>query len=155
MAAVTVHSDFKKIVCHCFHFFPSICREVMEPDDMILAFWMLSFKLAFSLSSFTFTQRLYSSSSFSAIRMVLSTYLRLLIFLLAVLIPACDSYSPGFLMMYLACKLNKQRDNIQYFEMLDNNDLTFYWETLGKELWKLYEKFNLKLFEKCFCSFIQ
>ena len=29
-------------------------------------------------------------------------------------------------MMYLACKLNKQRDNIQYFKMLDNNDLTFY-----------------------------
>ena len=105
-------------------------------DAMILAFWMLSFKPAFSLASFTFTQKLYSSSSFSAIRMVLSTYLRLLIFLLAVLIPACDSYSPGFLMMYLACKLNKQRDNIQYFEMLDNNDLTFYWETLGKELWK-------------------
>ena len=69
-------------------------------------------------------------------RMVLSTYLRLLIFILAVLIPACDSYSPAFLMMYLACKLIKQRDNIQYFKMLGNNDLTFCWETLGKELWK-------------------
>ena len=32
---------------------PSICHEVMGPDAMILVFWMLSFKPAFSLSSFT------------------------------------------------------------------------------------------------------
>ena len=31
---------------------PSICHEVMRPDVMILVFWMLSFKPAFSLSSF-------------------------------------------------------------------------------------------------------
>ena len=37
----------------------------------------------------------------------------LLIFLLAILIPACDSSSPAFLMMYSAHKLNKQGDNIQ------------------------------------------
>ena len=30
----------------------SICREVMEPDDMILVFWRLSFKPTLSLSSF-------------------------------------------------------------------------------------------------------
>ena len=40
-------------------------------------------------------------------------YLRLLIFLLAILIPACASSSPEFLMMYSAYKLNKQGDNIQ------------------------------------------
>ena len=34
---------------------PSLCHEVMEPDAMILVFWMLSFKPAFTLSSFTFT----------------------------------------------------------------------------------------------------
>ena len=50
---------------------------------------MLSFKLTFSLSSFTFIKRLFSSSSLSVIRVVSSAYLRLLIFLLAVLIPAC------------------------------------------------------------------
>ena len=33
---------------------PSICHEVIAPDAMILVFWMLSFKPAFSLSSFTF-----------------------------------------------------------------------------------------------------
>ena len=42
-----------------------------------------------------------------------SAYLRLLIFLLAILIPACVSFSPAFLMMYSAYKLNKQGDNIQ------------------------------------------
>ena len=42
-----------------------------------------------------------------------SAYLRLLIFLLAILIPAFASCSPVFLMMYSACKLNKQGDNIQ------------------------------------------
>ena len=65
---------------------PSICHEVMGPDAMISVLWMLNFKLAFSLSSFTFIQRLFSSSSLSAIRVVSSAYLRLLIFLLAILI---------------------------------------------------------------------
>ena len=38
---------------------PSICHEVMGPDAMILVFWMLNFKPAFSLSSFTFIKRLF------------------------------------------------------------------------------------------------
>ena len=46
---------------------PFICHEVMGPDAMIIVFWMLSFKLTFSLSSFTF-KRLFSSSLLSAIR---------------------------------------------------------------------------------------
>ena len=49
----------------------------------------------------------------SAIRVVSSAYLRFLIFLPAILIPACASSSPAFLMMYSAYKLNKQGDNIQ------------------------------------------
>ena len=92
---------------------PSICHEVMRPDAMILVFWMLSFKLTFLLSSFTFIKRLFSSSSLSAIRVVSSAYLRLLIFLLAILIPACASSSLAFCVMYSAYKLNKQDDNIQ------------------------------------------
>ena len=72
--------------------------------------WVL--KPTFSLSSFTFIRRLYSSS-LSAIRVVSPAYLRLLIFLLAVLIPACASSSPTFRMIYSACKLNKQGDNMQ------------------------------------------
>ena len=42
-----------------------------------------------------------------------SAYLRLLIFLPAILIPTCVSSSPAFRMMYSAHKLNKQVDNIQ------------------------------------------
>ena len=42
-----------------------------------------------------------------------SAYLRLLIFLPAILIPACASSSPAFCMMYSAYKLNNQVDNIQ------------------------------------------
>ena len=61
----------------------------MGLDAMSLVFWMLSFKPAFSLFSFTFIKRLFSSSSLSAIRVVSSAYLRLLIFLPATLIPAC------------------------------------------------------------------
>ena len=49
---------------------PSICHEVMGLDAMILDFLMLSFKTAFSLSSFTLIKRLCSSSLLSAIRMV-------------------------------------------------------------------------------------
>ena len=59
---------------------PSICHEVMGPDAMNLVFWMLSFKPTFSLSSFTFNKRLFSSSLFSAIRAVSYAYLRLLYF---------------------------------------------------------------------------
>ena len=42
-----------------------------------------------------------------------SAYLRLLIFLPAILIPACASSSPAFHLMYSAYKLNRQGDNIQ------------------------------------------
>ena len=49
----------------------------------------------------------------SAIRVVSSVYMRLLISLPEILIPACASSSPAFLMMYSAQKWNKQGDNIQ------------------------------------------
>ena len=81
---------------------PSICHEVMGPDVMILVFWMLSFKPTFSLSSFTFRKRLFSSSLLSAVIVVSSAYLRLLIFLLAFLISACASFRLAFHMMYSA-----------------------------------------------------
>ena len=40
-AAVHFHSDFgahKKKICHCFHFPPTICHEVMGLDAIILVF---------------------------------------------------------------------------------------------------------------------
>ena len=71
---------------------PSICHEVMGSDAKILVFWILSYKPKFSLSPFTFIKRPFSSSP-SAITVVSSAYMRLLIFLPANLIPACTSSS--------------------------------------------------------------
>ena len=58
MAAVTVHSDFggqenkiKSVTVSAFS--PSTCHEIMGLDALILVLWILSFKLAFSPSSFT------------------------------------------------------------------------------------------------------
>ena len=99
-------------ICYCFLFPHSICYEGMGPDAIIFVFSMLSFKPTFSLFSFTFIKRLISYS-LSAIKVGSSTYLRLLIFLLAVLIPACPSSSQVFCMLYSSYKLNKQGDNIQ------------------------------------------
>ena len=71
------------------------------------------FKPTFSFSFFTFIKRLFSSSLLSDVRVVSSAYLRLLIFLPAILIPTCALSSPVFPMMYSAYKLNKQGENIQ------------------------------------------
>ena len=115
MAAVTICSDFGALINKVSHYFD--CFPIYLPwsdgtrcHDL---FWMLNFKPAFSFSSFTFIKRLFSSSLLSAIKVVSSAYLRLLIILLAILIPACASSSPAFLMMYSAYKSNKQGDNIQ------------------------------------------
>ena len=80
-------------------FSPSISHELMGLDAMIFVFWMLSFKPAFSLSSFTLIKRLFSSSSLSALRVVISAYLRLLIFLPAIFSPVYASSSQAFHMM--------------------------------------------------------
>ena len=80
-------------------FSPSICHEVMGLDAKILVFLMVSFKPAFSLSSFTLIKRFFSSSSLYAFRVVSFAYLRLLTFLSAILIPACDSSSLAYHMM--------------------------------------------------------
>ena len=57
MVAVTICNDFgakENKTLNIFH-------EVMGLDDMISVFGMLSFKPAFSPSSFTFTKGLFSS----------------------------------------------------------------------------------------------
>ena len=82
---------------------PCICHEVRGLDT----------KTAFPLSSFTLIKGLFSSLSLSAVRVVSSTYLRLLLFLLAILIPACDSLSLAFHSMSSAYKLIKQDDDTQ------------------------------------------
>ena len=121
MAVVTNCSNFgpqeNKVYLLCFFHVsivsPSIWHEVMGPDAMTFILSMLSFKPAFSLSTFTFIKRLYSSSSFYTIRVVSSAYLRLLVFLPEILVLACASSNLAFHMMYSVYKLNKQGDNIQ------------------------------------------
>ena len=71
MAAITICSDLepkkiKSVIVSTF--FPSICHEVMGLNAKILVFRRLSFKSAFSLSSFTLTKKLFSSSSLFAIQ---------------------------------------------------------------------------------------
>ena len=104
MAAVTISSDFTapKNSLSLFPLFLHLFATKWQ-DQMP----------TFSLSSLTCIKRLFSSSSLSAIRVVSSVCLRLLIFLPAILIPACASSSPAFHLMYSAYKLNKQGDNIQ------------------------------------------
>ena len=117
MAAVTTHSDpgvQENKICHCFHFSPFYLTWSHGTRCHNLSFWMLSYKPAFSLVSFTFIKKLFNSSSFPATKMVLSAYLRLLSFLPEILTPACDSSNLAFHKMYYsAYKLNKQGDNIQ------------------------------------------
>ena len=67
---------------------------MIGPDAMILVFCMLSFKPVFSLSSRGSHQEALSSS-LSAFRVVSYAYLRLLIFLPTILIPACDLIFPS------------------------------------------------------------
>ena len=130
MAAVTVDSDFgaqENKVCPCFHRFPVYVWWSDGTRCHYVCFWMLSF----SFSSLTFIKRLINFSSLSAIRVVSSAYLRLLILLLAILIPACASSRRAFRMMHSAYKLNKQGDSIQPwctpFTVLNQSTVS-YWD---------------------------
>ena len=102
-----------KIVSHCFplflHLFAIKWWDRM-PWSSFSEYWVLSL---FSPLLFHPHQEVLFPSSLSAIRVVSSAYLRLLIFLPAILIPAYDSSNPAFLMMYSAYKSNKQSNNIQ------------------------------------------
>ena len=117
MVAVIIPSDFgaqQDKICHCFHFSLIYLPWSHETGCHNLNFWMLSFKPAFSVSSFTFPKRIFICSLLSAIRVVSSVYLRLLIFLPAILISVCASSSLAFHMMSSAYTLNKQGDNIEF-----------------------------------------
>ena len=98
IASVTIRSDFgaqEEEIRHNFHLFPfnMPCSSGARCHDH-----NFFIKQALSLSSVTLIKSLFSSSSLSAIRGVSSTFLRLLMFLLPILIPACNSSSPAFLM---------------------------------------------------------
>ena len=93
---------------------PSICHEVMGPVAMILVFWMLSCWVLSLLFHTPLSPSLRGSLVLLCfLRVLWYAYLRLLIFLPAILIPACASSSPAFLSIYSAYKLIKQGHNIQ------------------------------------------
>ena len=111
MASVTICSNFgakKTQNSHCFHCFPIYLPWSYGPICQDLLFWILSFKPAFSLSSFTLIKRLFNSSLLSAMKVVSSAYLKLLIFLSEILIAAYSSSCLEIHIMYFAYKLNKQ-----------------------------------------------
>ena len=99
MAALTICHDFGLIVfhqeeeiCHRCPLFPFYLPCSNGLDAMILVFFLIfSLKPALLLSSFTLIKRLFSSFSLSAVRVVSPTYLKLLMFLSPVLIPARSS----------------------------------------------------------------
>ena len=94
MAAVTIYSDFGAPKNKVWHLFPLFPHFPWSDGTRCHDLCFLNFKPTFWLSTFTFIKRLFSSSSLSAIRVVSSAYLRLLIFLQAILIPVCTSSSP-------------------------------------------------------------
>ena len=110
MSAVTVRSNFwakEEEICHCFQLFLFYLPWSDGTGCHDLSFLNAEFQASFSLSSFTLIKRFFSSSSLSAIRVISSAYLRLLVFLPAILIPAWYLCSPVFCLIYSAYKLNK------------------------------------------------
>ena len=122
MPAVTICSDVgaqENTVYPCFHCSPSIYYAVMATDAMILVFWMLSFKPALSLSSFTSIKSFLMRFLFTfchnrgVICISVNWYFSQQSWFQIVLRPASTSSSTSFHMMYSAYKLNKQGANIQ------------------------------------------
>ena len=114
MVIVTISSDFgaeENKICHCFHFFSIYLHELTGRDAMIFLFWMLSFKPDFSLLFSPLSRGSLLPLQFWPLKWY-HLHLRLLIFLPAISILACDSSSLPFHIMYSPCKLNKRGDNI-------------------------------------------
>ena len=94
MVAVTIHiclGGSENEVCHCFPCFPIHLpwSDGTGCHDLVFECWILS---QLFHSSFNHIKRLFSSL-ISSTKVLLSAYLRLLMFLLAILIPACSSKS--------------------------------------------------------------
>ena len=117
MTAITVFSDFgaqENKACHWFCCFPIYLpwSDGTRCHDLSFFECWVSSQLFQSLSPSTRDSSVLSLSLCFSFRVISSAYLRLLIFLLEILITACDSSRLAFLMMYSVYKLNKQGDNI-------------------------------------------
>ena len=112
------------------------------PWSLCVLFFFLIFNLkpALSLFSFTHIKRLFSSSSLSAIRVVSSIYLRLLMFLPPIQTQACNSFTLAFLMMCSTYSLNKLGDIRQPCHtplLIFNQSVVPYW-VLTVASWPAY-----------------
>jgi len=119
MVSVNISSDFRaqeEDICHHFQLFS--CYLTWSYGTGCHDFSVLFVCFVFQywvLRQFFFTliKRFFSSSLLSTYKVVSFTKLNFLIFLLAILIPACNSSSLAFLMVCSVFKLNKQDDNKQ------------------------------------------
>ena len=101
---------WKSVTTSNFFPFYLLCSNGAGCHDLSFFFFLIfSLKPPLSLFSFTLIKSLFSSSSLSAIRVVSSSYLRLLMFLPPILIPACTSFSPAQHFSWcIACLAYKQ-----------------------------------------------
>ena len=116
----------KNKVCHCFHCLPIYLPWSDGTRCHDLSFLNVEF-LANIFTPLSLSSRGSLVPLHSAIRVVSSVYLRLLIFLLAILIPACASSTFAFCMMYSAYKLNKRSDNSHSLIKLLFPGQSFFW----------------------------
>ena len=160
MADVTIHSAFgaqENKVSHCFPIYLPWSDGTVHQD---LTFWMLRFKWALSLSSFTFIKKLFSSSSLSAIRVVSSAYLRWLIFLPAIffffcLLPVLFLFYfflilfLNFTILYWFCQISKWicHRYTCWFQLVLHPAWYFAWCTLHTHLCNLIELFRQKIIQ--------
>ena len=143
MAAVTICSDFgvqESKICHHSHFFPFYLPWCDGTRCHNLSFLNGEFQANVFTLLFHLHQEALTSSPLSAIRVVSSAYLRLLIFLPATLIPAWVSSSLAFHIIYSAYKLNKQGDNAQSWHtpFPNLNQLVIPYKVLTVAYWPAY-----------------
>ena len=99
IAAVTTCSYFgaqENKVFHCFHCCPIYLPwsdGTRFPDILFFFFLNVEFQDSFFTLLFHFIKKFFNSSLLFTVRLVSSSYLRLFIFLLTILIPACVSSS--------------------------------------------------------------
>ena len=113
---VAIHNDFiaeDEEICHCFHLFPLYFPWSDGTRCHDLSFLILSFKPAFSLSSFTLIMRLFSSSS-------LSIWIFISRFSINVINLPMELSISCFKAMYLKCNLLRSLDAGMNWDILSH-----------------------------------
>ena len=116
MIAVTVCNNLgaqENKICHCFHFFPLYLPWSDGTSYQDLSFWILSFKPAFSLSSFTLIKWLFNSCSLCAIRVGIICISNVVDISPGNLDSNLCFIQPGILHDVLCIVVKQQGDNIQ------------------------------------------